>query len=235
MKKTLKKFFPSKIKENIKDDLGVPSLRWSLKNLKQMGYNPQVVYDIGAYEGLWAQDFLSVFPETTIILFEGQEKKRPILERLAKDNHNIHYEIALLGAIEKPVHFVEQETGSCIDLSAQDKQPNKTLQCLDNIINENNYPLPDFLKLDVQGFELEVLKGGRSALANAMFCLLEVSLLDLGGNGPLMLDVMNYMDDHSFQPYDISQFMRRPFDKALHQIDLLFIRKNSQWIANKVW
>jgi hypothetical protein len=63
---------------------------------------------------------------------------------------------------------------------------------------------------------------------------MEVSLLDLDST-PLILELMNYMDSKGFQAYDICQFMRRPYDRALYQIDLLFIRKTSKLIAERRW
>lgn len=58
----LKKLLSSKYKRCIKDNLGVPSLHWSLQNLKRIGYYPRFVLDIGAYEGIWTKDFIEVFP-----------------------------------------------------------------------------------------------------------------------------------------------------------------------------
>ena len=86
-----------------------------------------------------------------------------------------------------------------------------------------------------QGHELEVLKGGAQALAKADFCLLEVSLLDLGDNAPLFFEIQAYMDAQGFQAYDICQFMRRPFDKALFQMDVLFVKKNSSYVNDGNW
>ena len=97
------------------------------------------------------------------------------------------------------------------------------------------FALPSLLKLDVQGHEMEVLKGATIALAAAEVCLLEVTLLDLGYDTPLLLDTMQFMHAKGFQAYDISHFIRRPFDKALHQLDMFFVKINSPLIADKRW
>ena len=57
----------------------------------------------------------------------------------------------------------------------------------------------------------------------------------LDDRAPLALDVMKFMDEADFQLYDITQFMRRPYDKALYQLDVLFVKKNSAWITDKRW
>ncbi len=87
----------------------------------------------------------------------------------------------------------------------------------------------------MQGHELEVLKGAEKSLAHAEVCLLEVSLMDLGDDTPLLLDVVNFMDDKNFTAYDICQFVRRPFDKALIQMDMFFVKKDSFLIGDKRW
>lgn len=235
--KLVKNLFPQTLKRDIKDHLGVPSLSWSLKNLKRAGYNPKVVYDIGAYEGYWTLDFLEVFPGANIYMFEAQTRKETILKNVTAKNPNVHYAIALLGAKDgEEVCFIEEETGSHVIQDNKDEEPtNRKTSSLDVWVENNHWPLPDFLKLDVQGFELEVLKGGTKALKAAEFCLLEITILDLGGSAPLLVEVINFMQEHHFQAYDISQFIRRPFDKALWQIDMLFVKNSSNFILNKRW
>lgn len=237
MLKLIKQLLPDTLKKDLKDHLGVPSLRWSLKNLKKAGYRPTVVYDIGAYEGYWTKDFLEIYPDVAIYMFEAQEKKEAHLQAITAALPNAHYAIALLGEVDgRAVSFVEEETSSHVRQSgAAENPPNRKTSSLDALAESRSWPLPDFLKLDVQGFELEVLKGAQKALEAASFCLLEVSLLDLGDSPPLLAEVVQFMRQRQFQAYDIPHFIRRPYDKALWQIDLLFVKSNSRFIAEKRW
>ena len=68
----VKKILPEKLKNRVKNDLRVPSLSWSLINLKKMGVYPKNVLDIGAYHGNWTNEFLSFFPKSQILMIEGQ-------------------------------------------------------------------------------------------------------------------------------------------------------------------
>ncbi|MBP6688255.1 MAG: FkbM family methyltransferase, partial [Lacibacter sp.] len=210
----IKKLIPSGYKRNIKEQLGVPSLHWSLQNIKLLGFTPSFVVDIGAYEGYWTRDFLEVYPDTKILMLEAQSAKEEKLKMVCSDFRNTQYHIALLSPEDgKEFSFIESETASHITEEGVEAAKKLKGEALDQILQRKQLPFPDFLKLDVQGFELEVLKGGSNSLAHAQFCLLEVSLLDLDGT-PMMLEVMNYMDSKGFQAYDICQFMRRPLDKA---------------------
>ncbi len=106
---------------------------------------------------------------------------------------------------------------------------------VDTLLKENNFPYPQFLKVDVQSHELEVLKGAEKTLEHAEICLLEVSLMDKGDNRPLLFDVVNFMDSRNFNAYDISQLIKRPFDQALFQIDMFFVKKDSFLLEDKRW
>lgn len=234
--KTLKNLFPSKLKRRIKEQLGVPSLHWSLQNLKRKNYVPQVILDIGAYEGLWALDVLEVFPSSKILMIEAQKSKEPFLKAIKSRHSNIDYEICLLSSENAGVkYFAENETASHIVKNADSLENFRSIETesLDALLERRKYPLPDMLKLDVQGHEKEVLKGAEKSLKHAMICLLEISLLDLGDDMPLLKEMVSFMDEKGYQPYDISHFIRRPFDKALYQIDMFFVKKNSYLIAEK--
>lgn len=231
----VKNLFPDNYKRDIKEHLGVPSLRWTLMNIKRLGFIPRFAIDIGAYEGEWALSFLEVFPEAKVLMLEGQLNKRDKLQSVCDRNRNLSFHIALLSAEDgKALHFHENETASHVSTSADTNTKEIISESLDEILNRKKLERPDFLKLDVQGFEMEVLDGAEKALSSAEFCLLEVTMIDLGDN-PLVLEVMNYMANKGFQLYDITQLMRRPFDKALFQSDFLFIKKNSSLISAKRW
>jgi FkbM family methyltransferase len=234
----IKKIIPGKYKRKIKEDLGVPSLHWSLENLKKSGFNPSVIIDIGAYEGYWTLDTLEVFPSAKIIMVEAQQKKKTALQKVVAKHPNTEYCVALLSSTTgNEKFFLECETGSHVvdDTKAAEGIYKLKTETLDNLLALQGFPLPDFIKLDVQGYELEVLKGAEKAMTHAEICLLEISLMDIGGQTPLLAEMVSYMNDKDFQAYDISQLMRRPLDKALYQVDMFFVKKNSDLLINKGW
>ena len=234
----LKQLVPYKIKRKIKENLGVPSLHWSLEHLKKKGFNPEMIIDVGAYKGNWTMDVLEVFPSSKILMVDAQRKMESYLQELCSKHKNVEYIISLLSSRDGDEKlFNINETASYVATVPQEGFDFETIksQTLDKVIHERNLPFPDFLKLDVQGHELEILRGAQKALANAEICLLEVSLLNVGDDGPLLIDVLRFMDENNFQAYDICQFMRRPYDNALYQIDLFFAKKVSRIITEKRW
>jgi FkbM family methyltransferase len=57
---------------------------------------------------------------------------------------------------------------------------------------------PVFVKIDVQGFELQVLAGGTATLARSALVQLEMSLLPLYESAPGFREVLEFMEQHGF-------------------------------------
>src|ERR1700743_100704 len=113
----IKKLFPSKFKRKLKEDLGVPSLHWSLENMKRLGFNPLFALDIGAHTGSWTIDFKEVFPDCTVLMFEALEEKTSLLQKIKDSYSNTDYHIGLLSAEDgKEYSFNKAETASHVSL-----------------------------------------------------------------------------------------------------------------------
>ncbi len=234
------RLIPGSFVEKLRMRLGVPSQKWSLNNLKKNGFNPTKIVDIGAYEGKWTEEVSEIFPEAHFLMIEAQAEKEALIKNVAqKDSNKRDYRISLLSADDdKTLLFNQYETASSVLVEHHDTgAETKTIisKSLDTVLNSSNFQMPDFIKLDTQGYEIEILKGGKSALVSAKVVLMEVSFIDIYKNGPLVLEVLNFMDKHNFQAYDICSIMRRPLDKAIFQSDLLFVKKDSSLIQNKKW
>ena len=67
----------------------------------------------------------------------------------------------------------------------------------------------DFIKIDVQGYELEVLKGGEQAVSNSIGCELEVSFIEIYKNQPLFADIDQWMRSRGFFLADLERFWWR--------------------------
>lgn len=80
----------------------------------------------------------------------------------------------------------------------------------------------------MQGFELEVLRGGMSTLAQAELLVLETSLLPYNEGGPTFAEVIEFMNDAGFVAFDFCGQFRRQTDLALCQTDVAFVRRDSE-------
>lgn len=219
-----------------KDDLGrqwqMVSMESSLRQLFRLGFRPDGIVDVGAFQGDWTRMARAAFPDAAILMIEAQEKMSPSLEQTIADiSGSTAYHIGLLG--NKPgqaVEFFEMETGSTV-MSEQSSAPRvrstRITETLDGVIAEHMQRRADFLKLDVQGYELEVLKGGATSLNVAEVVVMEVSLIPINSGAPLLDEVTAFMADRGFIAYDICGLVRRPLDLALWQVDILFVKSQS--------
>ena len=230
-----------KWKQDLLDRMEVPSNVWSLRNLRRLGFAPRFILDIGAYKGEWSMMVRPIFPEAELMMLEAQEERIPDLD-LAKKNlgGKVDYRISLLGAAHREDvlfnKYPDAPTGNTV--LAGWKPGNKfqvkcTMRTVDAILAEAGKPSPDLIKLDVQGYELEVLTGAAKALEKAQAVLMEVSFIDMYQDNPLLHDVTAFMHARGFVAYDIAALMRRSLDQALAQVDIIFVPKNSPLIKIK--
>jgi hypothetical protein len=70
---------------------------------------------------------------------------------------------------------------------------------LDDVLNVNEIKKPYLVKLDVQGFEYEVICGGRQIIQNADYIIAEVSFVELYKNQPLFHSIYSLMRELGFE------------------------------------
>ena len=58
-----------------------PSMQWSLKNLRRLGFSPRRVVDVGAYRGDWTRRVPALFPSSQVLMVEPQDAMTRDLER----------------------------------------------------------------------------------------------------------------------------------------------------------
>ena len=212
------------------------SMWWSLENLRRCGFQPASVIDVGGFIGEWTRRTRAIWPEAKYLMIEPQPNKQERLRALCDDS--VSLERALLGREPSAaVRFHMDDFGNSSVLeSVQNKCPlaeSLPMKTLDSVVAERNMNGPILIKEDVQGFELEVLRGANETLRNTEVILLEVSTLPYNVGAPLFSDVVAFMADRRFLLYDVCHLHRRYTDQAVFQMDVLFAREDSALRAEK--
>lgn len=237
--RTGSKLLPEGLKRRIKVSCGTPDTDACLGRLKLSGFSPCRTIDIGAYSGEWTSKLLELFPDAQVLMIEPQEIRRRELEALCSSHPRVELANVLLGSKETDsVPFYESDTASSVLQDANhNNQACKMLPMttLDLLIGKRKFPPPDFIKLDVQGYEIEVLEGAAHALKSAQIVLMEVNLIPIYKDAPLAHEAFRYMADRGFRLHDVGTFFRRPYDDALWQMDVFFVRSSSPLVSSTRW
>jgi FkbM family methyltransferase len=223
---------------------GVPSLAGLLGHLRDNGFSPSAILDIGANAGEWSRVAASIFTASRILMFDGDPENEPPLYNAVREiGGRSSYTLCLLGPEKKDeVTFYRPEagtTGSSVlpEMTTYDKEAIRLpMDTIDNRIANAGLGAPLLMKLDVQGFELEILKGGKKTLLASEVVIMEASLLPYNEGAPLFADVVAFMDQQGFAVYDFCGQNRRETDHALFQTDVAFVRRESSLRARrKFW
>jgi FkbM family methyltransferase len=201
-----------------------------LRRLRRAGLSPDLIVDVGAHRGEWTKMALPVFPASRFIMIEAQPEIEPELSRVrAFDPARISYVISLLGADAKEkVEFNLAGTGSSLyseNTSFAQRSIVLSMTTLDSVLKNQAADGKCFLKLDVQGAELDVLAGASRTLARTDAILTEVSLVEYNLGAPRMADVVVRLRELDFLVFDIWDLRR--INSTLAQTDLLFVRRGS--------
>ena len=209
------------------------SLEGLLNQVQKLGFSPATVIDVGAASGTFSNQCHQVFPKATYLLIEPLQEFLSPLKRLLKTIPQAHCEHAAAssyeGSMRLNVHhdlvgsslYNEVEEGTDINGTPREVR----MVTIDGMVARRQARPPYLIKIDVQGAELDVLRGAENTLKHTEYILLEVSLFQFFKNGPSFSDVVAYMKDKGFVPYDLYELQYRPLDCALAQVDIAFVRE----------
>jgi FkbM family methyltransferase len=199
--------------------------------LQSQGFCPNGIIDVGAHQGDWIQSIRHIFRDCPSLSIEAREEQREGLGLVCSKLPDAELAIALLGPTPKrAVQFHIHGSGSSLFSERSDAQRTvreMDMVTLDQVVSgDSRLKSPLLLKLDVQGAELEVLRGANETLARCEIVQLEIALLNYNDGAPTAPEVISFMDARGFAIFDVVGFVR-PNGTDLVQVDLLFAKKTS--------
>jgi FkbM family methyltransferase len=194
--------------------------------------NPNSILDIGANIGQFYNHCKQEFPNSYYFLIEGNEHCEENLKGL-----NVDYSMSLLSSEKKEVDFyVRKNEIKCTGNSIyREKTPffddseitivKKTTKLLDDILSEMTF---DLIKIDVQGSELDIMKGGLNIIKKCKAIILEIPIVEYNLNSPNKSEIYQFMESIGFEAVEVLSDIPHPINHNLIQQDVLFIKNNNK-------
>ena len=205
-----------------------------IKNLKNKGYYPDTILDIGAYHGNWTKSMKNIYNDSNYYLFEGIDYSE--LNHFSNNKNIKVYNVILNDKIEQLNWYQMKNTGDSIfrekthyfkdcEIIKRSTIDLNTFIVENNILQESKNIL---IKIDCQGGEIPILKGCGSILEKTDFIILEMPLFGQYNEGvPNFSEHISFMDKIGFNAYDIID--NHYINGFNVQIDMLFINKNHKF------
>jgi FkbM family methyltransferase len=213
----------------VKRKAGKLSHRNALLRLAAQGFQPATVYDIGAYRGGWTRLASQVFPDAAFVLFEANADNAAYLRAAGLS----HFTVALAAEDGEQALFLPRAgdaTGTSLyrENSSHYGSDNLVVRTvatarLDTLVAAQRLAPAALIKIDVQGAELDVIAGAKTALAHCRALIVELSLASYNKDAPLIAETIPAIAAHGFSCIDICELHRSPAGGVL-QADFLFVK-----------
>jgi FkbM family methyltransferase len=172
-----------------------------LQNLKRKGFEPKVIYDIGSCVLHWTNKAKEMWPNATYILFEAMQEAEFLYT-------GYQYHIGVLcDEDNKELKFyknVERCGGNSYyreighpesaRIFPDDGYVIEKGMTLDTIVKQKGFPLPDLIKIDVQGAEKDIIQGGQNTMSNAKHLIVEMQHTNYNDGAPQVSETGPYIE-----------------------------------------
>jgi len=173
-------------------------------------YTARSYIDVGANKGQFALAILNIHPNAKLISIEPLDKPFNTLKKIFKNNINVKCIQSACGKSEKKLLMnisAKDDSSSFLEISSAQiehfpgthmvERRDIDVMPLDKLIQLEDIERPIFLKIDVQGFELEVLQGTNLNCIDYIY--VESSMKELYKGQPLFNEVNNYLISRNFK------------------------------------
>jgi FkbM family methyltransferase len=197
---------------------------------------PTVIYDVGANVGTWTLLAKALYPQAQVHAFEPLPAHTGKFRLATQTVRGVHLHEIGLGSqkaetVMKVTDFSDassllplSETGKKQWSLEQMEEVPIRIERLDDWVDRHQLPAPDLIKLDVQGYELEVLRGAEELLARTGAVLLEASFQNFYQGQCRFDELVSWLAGFGFH---VSAFGHgTALGRPLIQSDVLFSRSN---------
>lgn len=178
-----------------------------LIQLYNNGFRPKVIYDIGACVLHWTNFAKTLWPDAEYVVFDAFDKAVFLYE-----NAGLKHHFGVLGDVDgKVVRFYQNDflpggNSYYREIGADNGRYfpiNSFKECLvstlDSIVSKKQFPLPDLVKIDVQGAEQDIVKGGINTLKHAQHLVIEMQHTNYNDGAPKFFETVPVVESLGFK------------------------------------
>jgi FkbM family methyltransferase len=191
-----------------------------------------IIFDIGAHTGETIIRFRKLYKNCIIHSFEPQINSYKILKSLEDEKTRVN-NFALGKKIEKKNFYIHNNdsTSSFYKFSKKNclEKNNKVeevqVRTLDEYVEKNDINFIDILKIDVQGYESEVLQGAINTLKNKVKIIeLEIIFIDYYEKKSAFNEIEKILTPFRFDLYTISSPVINESNQKLKWLDAIYVK-----------
>ena len=193
------------------------------------GFKINTVYDIGAYNGSWSKWVRSsVLPSANFYLFEANQSH---LSDLMVTGMNYFIDVLSSEDREYVEFYNSDTTGDSYykeNTTWYDGKSAFHRKCttLDKMINQHNLPIPNLLKIDTQGSELDILSASKNILGKTELIVCEMPVIEYNKGAPTFSEYLKFFSQNDYIPFDLVEVHRA--EETLLQLDLIFMLRSAK-------
>lgn len=202
---------------------------WSTYNLRKPGLAPKVIFDVGVHSG--TPELYAAFPDAYYVLLDPLKENEHYLQEILT-RYNGEYLLNAAGA--KPgtatIHVEPSFVGRSSILQRNQftatggnlEERSIPITTLDEIVDKRELSRPFGIKIDTEGFELEVIRGAERTLRESQFVIAEVSVSKRFEGGYVFADMISEMTKHGFHLSDVLTVPRSQRTREAMFLDVMF-------------
>ena len=204
---------------------------WSPTFLRSLG-EVKTIIDVGVLNGTPA--LYKAFPQAWLILVEALPMYEDRCRQILADRQGGEIHLCAVGASDGTAlirHYPEFPATSSLLMTSEPnglrvEEIEVPLRCLDNLLAGSNLAQDILLKSDVEGMELEVLRGAMKMLPDIKFIISETSIRQRHRSSYRFADLVCFLAEQGFDLYDVLRVTRT---KALQPeasiMDAVFVNR----------